>query len=304
MTAARQPQYKTEDDVIADVRLLRQGYQPHGKWTLAQICWHIGLPLRANLKPPEPMDVAPTPEQAATKVGFVDYVLTHKAPPPHAKNAPPAFIPPEDAADSEIDRYIESLLELKAYEHPKVLMGPVGPVTIDEFRTLNIFHAAHHLGFLTPKRAVRRTELRYASTDDLRADIANLRKGYFATGTWSLPQICWHLEITIRFAMGPGPHAEDTDEQKARNAGVATVLATGQLPKLVAPDTICPPADAPDSAIDALLATLTAFDNFREPLAPHRLFGTLSDADRRALNLIHCAHHLSYLVPIDPSPKP
>ena len=58
-----------------------------------------------------------------------------------------------------------------------------------------------------------------------------------------------------------------------------------------------PPPVCGDDAIDSFLATLERFKKFPGPIAPHRLFGHLADADARKLNLIHCAHHLSYLTP-------
>ena len=76
------------------------------------------------------------------------------------------------------------------------------------------------------------------------------------------------------------------------------ILASGRLPDgQTAPDFMTPPTDCGDDAIDAFLARLEQFKNFPGPIAPHRLFGQLSDADARTINLIHCAHHLSYLTP-------
>jgi hypothetical protein len=75
-------------------------------------------------------------------------------------------------------------------------------------------------------------------------------------------------------------------------------MAGWKLPDgISAPDSMMPPAGCGDEAIDAFITTLTNFKSFPGPIAPHRLFGQLSDADARRLNLIHCAHHLSYLTP-------
>jgi hypothetical protein len=98
--------------------------------------------------------------------------------------------------------------------------------------------------------------------------------------------------------MVPGPFPPDTPEQLVRKPKLREILAIGKLPSgIEAPAPAIPPADANESAIDALIATLKRFDSFTGPIAPHRIFGHLSDADARRLNLIHCAHHLSYLVP-------
>jgi hypothetical protein len=98
--------------------------------------------------------------------------------------------------------------------------------------------------------------------------------------------------------MQKGPFPPNTPEQDARRPVFEQVMRSGQLPSGIdAPSQAVPPPDAGDSAIDDFIKTLTRFKNYREPIAPHRIFGHLSDADARRLNLIHCAHHLSHLVP-------
>ena len=146
--------------------------------------------------------------------------------------------------------------------------------------------------------AARREGLNFASVDDAIAEVQRLRCGCAKTGSWSLAQVCWHLETAIRMRMVPGPFPPDTSEQLSRKPKLREILAVGKLPSgIEAPTPAIPPADANDSAIDALIATLKRFDSFSGEIAPHRIFGHLSDADARRLNLIHCAHHLSYLVP-------
>jgi hypothetical protein len=148
------------------------------------------------------------------------------------------------------------------------------------------------------QRATRREGLKYASGDDVIADVQRLRKGYAKTGNWSLLAICWHLETATRFRMVPGPFPPNTPEQDARKERLREILTTATIPSgIEAPTQALPPSNVDDSAIDALIATLKKFDSFPGPIAPHRRFGNLSDSDARQLNLIHCAHHLSYLVP-------
>ena len=298
MTAPRALQLQTEQQAIDEIARLRRGCRQTGNWTLAQVCWHVCLPIDKHLHPPEPMDLAPTPEQATIKARFVDHIIANGQPPPFAKDAPPGFIPPATANDADIDRYVAALQRMQAYPHPKVMMGPVGPVTTAEFRTCNLVHAAHHLAFLVPTPA-RRTGLAFADEDAVIADIRALRAGYAKGGSWSLGQICWHLDAATKARMQPGPFAAETSEQTARRATVVPqVLASGQLPTGInAPEQMTPPADAGDAAIDSCIATLSRFKTFPGPIAPHRLFGHIPDPDARRLSLIHCAHHLSYLVP-------
>ena len=144
----------------------------------------------------------------------------------------------------------------------------------------------------------RRTALRFGSEDDVIAEVNRLRRGCAQAGAWSLAQICCHLDKSVQSRMQPGPFPPTTPEQAARRDQFLQVLSSGRLPDgLPAPDTMMPPPACGDDAIDAFLATLERFKRFPGPIAPHRLFGQLADADARKLNLIHCAHHLSYLTP-------
>jgi hypothetical protein len=143
-----------------------------------------------------------------------------------------------------------------------------------------------------------RRALDYRSEDDVIADVARLRRGYTQSGAWSLPQMCAHLEKSIRYRMRSGPFQPTTPEQEARRGEFHKIMASGRLPDgIAAPEQMMPPEDCGDDAIDAFVATLNEFKSFPGPIAPHRLFGHLRDADARRLNLIHCAHHLSYLTP-------
>jgi hypothetical protein len=146
--------------------------------------------------------------------------------------------------------------------------------------------------------ARRREQLRFKSEDDVVADVNRLRRGYARAGAWSLPQVCCHLDKSMQYRMRPGPFESTTPEQAARGDQLQQILTSGRLPDgQAAPDFMTPPPDCGDAAIDAFLARLEQFKNFPGPIAPHRLFGHLSDADARRINLIHCAHHLSYLTP-------
>ncbi len=143
-----------------------------------------------------------------------------------------------------------------------------------------------------------RRQLNFNSEDDVIADVNALRRGYGQAGAWSLPRMCHHLECAVRFRMQPGPFPPNTPEQDGKLAMFRDIMATGRLPSgIVAPDAMLPPDDCGDRAIDALIVALSEFKRFTGPVAPHRIFGHLPDADARRLNLIHCAHHLSYLNP-------
>jgi hypothetical protein len=141
--------------------------------------------------------------------------------------------------------------------------------------------------------------IRFADEDAVIADVERLRRGYTKAGSWSLPQMAWHLNQAVQARMKPGPHPDDTPEQVARQPLLQHVLAmNGYLPDgISAPEPLVPPADAPESSCDELVASLRQLKAYKGQIAPHRLFGHIPDKDARRLNLIHCAHHLSYLTP-------
>ena len=291
----RQLNFKSEDEVIAEVDRLRA--DPHvkrGNWSLPMTCRHLAVGLESILSPPA--SPTPTPEQAQRKKGFVDVLLATGKPIPGFQS-PPHMVPPDDCGDADVNRLKGALLKLKRYHYDFVDFGPFGPVSTSEARRLTLIHAAHHLSHLDPKPA-RREGVSYRNEDEVIADVQKLRRGYVQSGAWSLPQMCAHLDKAVQFRMQPGPFAPDTPEQSQNKQRVPAILASGKLPEgIKAPESMLPPPDCGDESIDAFLATIETYKRFPGPTAPHRIFGALAEPDARRLNLIHCAHHLSYLTP-------
>lgn len=143
-----------------------------------------------------------------------------------------------------------------------------------------------------------RRELRLNDFSALRAEVARLRAGYHRAGQWSLAQVCYHLDHTLIGAMKPVPYAPNTPEQDDRRAMFDGIMRDEMIPDGLqsSPDTT-PPGDVPETAIESLLETIDRFERHPGPFAPHRLFGDLPPAVRRKHQLIHAAHHLSFLIP-------
>jgi hypothetical protein len=296
----RSLRFETRHDIVREINRLRHGgYTQRGNWSLPQICWHISVPLKKRIKPPA--TTTPTPEQSALQKKIIEPILaTGKAPP--GMQPPPEMIPPTECAQTSIDDFLALLDQLEKYPHEYVDFGPMGPVKADVLRQITKLHTAHHLAFLEPTYS--RRDLSYANEDDVVADVENLRRGHVRLGGWTFEQICWHLEQGVRYRMAPPPHAANTPEQDARAGVLKQVLASGKLPNtIVAPDPMVPPANPGAQAIDAFIASMREFKAFPGPIAPHRIFGHVSQPDARRLNLIHCAHHLSYLVPTSDGPR-
>jgi hypothetical protein len=286
--------FATEGGVITEVKRLRAGYLQAGNWTLAMVCWHLGAVLPDPPTAGDPKTPL-TPHQVEANK-FLDAVKKHGGPPPGFE-APGQLVPKPDCEASAIDEYIRKLEGFSAFNEPYIATPAFGAVETGFYRQLTLGHAARHLSFLKPIHGPREG-LSFANEDEAISDIQQLRAGYEQVGGWSLPQVCWHLKITMQGRMRPGPHEANTPEQDARKPLFDRIVAAGQLPKgIVAPPHVTPPADAGDEAIDACIATLTAFKNFPGPFAPHRLFGHAPNEITHKQNLIHVAHHLSHLVP-------
>ncbi len=144
----------------------------------------------------------------------------------------------------------------------------------------------------------RRVGLKFGDITDVVAEIKQLSRGCKSAGNWSLEQVCEHLHLALQMRMKPGNYPPNTPEQDAARPTLDSILKDGKLPDgLAAPAFLVPAPAVSLQSIDRCIASLLAFDSFAGTIAPHPRFGHLSDSEARKLNLIHCAHHLSFLVP-------
>jgi hypothetical protein len=139
--------------------------------------------------------------------------------------------------------------------------------------------------------------LRFADVDSVAAEVRRLRGGYDRAGNWSLEQVCWHLDKALSTSMQPGPHAP-APAGLIRRLQLKIILTTGRIPiRVQGPQRVMPPAQIDPAAIDDFLLTLQALGAFEGQFKPHPMFGPM-DRDRfLRLHMIHCAHHLGFLVP-------
>jgi hypothetical protein len=152
-----------------------------------------------------------------------------------------------------------------------------------------------------------RRKLVFEDWSDVTGDVEKLhRDGYRKAGRWDLAQACNHLADWMEFpldgfptpplAMRPVLWAvktfagrsmlRKTLETRSMPAGVPTLPATAH-------------SQGGDEAraVDRLKATIARFQAHTGPFHPSPVFG---EADREIWNRvqrIHCAHHLSFLIP-------
>jgi hypothetical protein len=148
---------------------------------------------------------------------------------------------------------------------------------------------------------MQRRTLRLEDLGQVAQEVERLRRdGYARAGNWGLAQVCEHLALALGAMMAGFPRRFPRWVRWVGGPVVRVwVFATGRFPAgLPMPTGTAPPA-APDedAAVRHLREALERFARFDGPLAPHPAFGRLSRRQWERLNLIHCAHHLGFLLP-------
>ena len=77
------------------------------------------------------------------------------------------------------------------------------------------------------------------------------------------------------------------------------VFDSGQLPEGIPAPPQALPVEVLDDQAEAenLRQAIAYFQSSPGPVIPHRIFGPLSREEWEQLQLIHCAHHLSFAIP-------
>ncbi len=155
---------------------------------------------------------------------------------------------------------------------------------------------------------MQRRNLRFSRLEDVKTDSLNLlSKGYTKTGEWELSQMANHLSDWMSFPMDGFPKMpiiikiligimRTTQGKSLYKKFVQNQrMATGQ-PTM--PQTVHKPnADATVQSVERLATLIDRLAVHRGLIHPSPLFGKLDYDQVVALQLAHCAHHLSFLVP-------
>jgi hypothetical protein len=146
------------DSVLAEVESLRSlGYNPAGKWNLAQTLDHLADWMNFGLDgyPPQPAPVRFVLFLLRSTVGpgQLRKVLATRVLPAGGPTMPQTVPPPDRDANQAVERFrrtIERIRNNPGPFQPSPLFGPLDPET---YRQLHLIHCSHHLGFLLPKSA-------------------------------------------------------------------------------------------------------------------------------------------------------
>ncbi|WLD13611.1 DUF1569 domain-containing protein [Planctellipticum variicoloris] len=150
-----------------------------------------------------------------------------------------------------------------------------------------------------------RRELHFESLDDVLRDVESLQAGGCESlGRWELSQTCLHLADWMQFPLDGFPR------QPAPIRGLLwllrhtigrrqfqRILATGRMPAggPTMPETVHVSGGEDAAAVERLRHAVARFEAHTDSLHPSPLFGPMDHNQARRLQLIHCAHHLSFL---------
>jgi hypothetical protein len=152
-----------------------------------------------------------------------------------------------------------------------------------------------------------RRELVFHNLDEVVADVENLRaKGYSRSGNWDLAQVAGHIAAWLRFAtdgyprmgcfMGPmmwlmkhtmgRKMLRSILRQNKMAAGTPTVSTTVPAPQ-----------GDEATAVSTLKEAVNRFRQHEGEYHASTFFGGWTREECLKLNLVHAAHHLSFLIP-------
>ena len=153
-TQKRELKLETLDDIVAEAnRLLAAGYTSHGKWNLAQACFHISewarFPMDGYPKPPWFMRMIFGALGAFGVIERMKNGILQNGFKAGTPTAPQTVVGPNAMNDQEgVAKLTETIERMKSFEgpiHPSPLFGEMDH---DTFTKVTLLHAEHHLAFL------------------------------------------------------------------------------------------------------------------------------------------------------------
>ena len=151
-----------------------------------------------------------------------------------------------------------------------------------------------------------RRKLSFTSLAEVVVDAENLlEKGYDKAGNWDLAQVCGHLAEWLRFPIDGFPQfpllmrpAVWLFRVMLGKKILAKVLADGFPPNSrTVPETVPSPGGDPDAAVAKLREAVIRYATFDGERKPSPLFGHMDKETATRVQLLHAAHHLSFLIP-------
>ena len=145
-----------------------------------------------------------------------------------------------------------------------------------------------------------RRPLTFASLDRVMPDVDQLLAGHLTVGNWTLGQICNHLMRSLTWTVEGYPKLAPWLIRKTVGPLLLKrILRTSRFPDgIKLPQQYLPRPDLDERAeAEALRAALWHFAAHSGPLSDHPLAGQIARADWERFHCIHCARHLSFVLP-------
>lgn len=146
-----------------------------------------------------------------------------------------------------------------------------------------------------------RPDLKFDSLAAMRADVERLREvGYEKAGQWELPAMLDHLAKTLSGPFREGERNLPWPVGPIARRLVHRMVEKGRYPNLKIPalPSIAPtPGVTMDDAYPFFLGACISCEKLEGPTVTCPPFGTLPREDFIGMQLLHGAHHLSYLKP-------
>ena len=154
---------------------------------------------------------------------------------------------------------------------------------------------------------VVRRDLRFESLDAVVRDAEHLlASGYEKAGNWDLTQVCDHLADWMGFQIDgfPKPPAPIRAmlwvmKKTIGRKKLLQYLADKSFPagKPTMPQTVHAAGGDAKAAVGRLKQNAERLQAYTGPIVPSPLFGPMTKEEAVGMQLVHAAHHLSFLIP-------
>lgn len=157
--------------------------------------------------------------------------------------------------------------------------------------------------------APTRRNLRFASFEAVICEVEWLQAGgYEKTGNWDLAQVCDHLSAWLTYPVDGFPRSplpirimlrlmQLTIGRRMFEKFLQNGMPAG---KPTIPQSVTAPGGDAAAAIERLKAAIARFQAHTGDYLPSPLFGRLTRDEATTVQLRHCEHHLSFLIPRQP----
>lgn len=155
--------------------------------------------------------------------------------------------------------------------------------------------------------STERRTLKFERLSDAVEEVRQLQTGgWIASGQWDLAQICLHLSEWLKypvdgFPKAPGPVRALLWMMRTTMGRrmLEKTLASGSMPVggPTMKETVFKTGGKEQEAVERFREAVKRFEAHVGEYHPSPLFGPLTRDEALRLQLVHCAHHLSFLTP-------